>query len=81
MPKLLGQNAAKYPNVDISVTIANTEEIAQDLRLNHLDIGIVEGKDNPDDFLVEKFMDDEMVLIVPNDHPLAKAKATGIEQL
>lgn len=81
LPKVLAQTANKYPNIDIVVTIANTEEISQALRINHLDVGIVEGGVNPADFAVESFMEDEMILIVPNSHPLTKETLVTPEKL
>lgn len=81
LPKVLAQTATKYPAVDIVVTIANTEEIVQALRINHLDVGIVEGQVNPADCAMEPFMEDEMVLIVPNEHPLKQKTAVKPEDL
>ena len=81
LPKVLAQTATKYPAMDTSVTIANTEEIVQALRVNHLDVGIVEGKVNSADFAVEPFMEDEIVLIVPNDHPLKLKTAVKPQDL
>ncbi len=74
LPRLVGQTAVKYPRLDIAVTIANTEQIAQSLSQNHLDIGLVEGRVNADEFSIELFWEDEMVLIAPVGHPLSTGK-------
>ncbi|AHF06585.1 LysR family transcriptional regulator [Desulfitobacterium metallireducens] len=70
LPELVSQMAAKYSKLDVSVTIANTEEIAQDLSQNRLDIALVEGRVSATEFILESFMEDEMVLIAPPGHPL-----------
>lgn len=81
LPKVLAQTAKKYPSIDIVVTIANTDEISQALHHNHLDIGIVEGQVNLSDLSMEPFMEDEMVLIVPNEHQLREKTAAKIDDL
>lgn len=81
LPRLVGQTAAKYPNLDISVTIANTEEITQDLIQNRLDIGLLEGRVSATDFILEQFMEDEMVLIAPPGHSLASLKVVTAKDI
>lgn len=81
LPKLVGQTAAKYPNLDISVTIANTEEITQDLSQNRLDIGLLEGRVSATEFILEQFMEDEMVLIAPPGHPLAMVNVVTVKDM
>ncbi len=77
LPRFLAEVASEYPNVDVQVTIANTEAIFQALRQNQLDIGLVEGSVNETWLEVEPFMQDEMILILANTHPLANlAKVT-----
>ncbi|MDI6877969.1 MAG: LysR family transcriptional regulator [Desulfitobacteriaceae bacterium] len=71
LPRFLAEVASEYPNVDVQVTIANTEEISQALRQNQLNIGLVEGTINETGLEVEPFMQDEMILILANTHPLA----------
>ncbi|WP_188990710.1 LysR substrate-binding domain-containing protein [Paenibacillus nasutitermitis] len=52
--------------------IANTDEIAQAVHANELGIGLVEGNVECRDILVTPpFMEDEMVLVAPRNHPLS----------
>ncbi|AGA68446.1 transcriptional regulator [Desulfitobacterium dichloroeliminans LMG P-21439] len=81
LPELISQMATGYPNLNISVTIANTEEIAQGLRQNRLDIALVEGVVNEREFMVEPFMEDEMILIAPAGHPLTKIRSVSAKDL
>lgn len=81
LPKVLSRTATKYPELDIVVTIANTEEITQALRAHHLDVGIIEGQVNTTDLVSEELMDDEMILIVPKGHPLAKEAGVTVRDL
>lgn len=73
LPAILGEYTSQYPNVDIDVSIANTEEILSDVR-NGLTLGLVEGDVAGNDLTLTPFITDEMVLIVPNSHPLAKQR-------
>ncbi|MEL1135669.1 LysR family transcriptional regulator [Desulfitobacterium sp. THU1] len=81
LPELVSQMATRYPQLNISVTIANTEEIAQGLRQKRLDIALAEGEMNDREFMVEPFMEDEMVLIAPPVHPLTKSKSVSAKDL
>lgn len=75
LPRLIAQFAGQYPQVDIQATIANTEDIAQAIRANELDVGLVEGQvDYADIALNQPFMEDEMVLVVPPDHALSECQ-------
>ncbi|WP_306293563.1 LysR substrate-binding domain-containing protein [Paenibacillus sp. 32352] len=83
LPRFLAEFTAQYPQIDISVTIGNTEEIAQAVRSHELDIGLVEGNvEHAEIELQPPFMEDELVLVAPADHPLCVVKkAVDIEML
>ncbi|OAB41759.1 LysR family transcriptional regulator [Paenibacillus glacialis] len=71
LPCLLAQFVNQYPQVDIQVTIANTEEIAQAVHSNELDVGLVEGHVEYSEIQVQPpFMEDEMLLVSSVVHPL-----------
>lgn len=79
LPRLIADFARQYPQVDIQVMIANTEEIAQAVRANELDIGLVEGKVDYADILVDHpFMEDEMILVAPGSRADGAAEAGGV---
>ncbi|WP_242143845.1 MULTISPECIES: LysR family transcriptional regulator [unclassified Bacillus cereus group] len=70
LPKILAPYAKENPYVEVHTFISNTEEVLQSLRSNQIDIGLVEGQVVYADIDVEPFMQDEMKLIVPPNHPL-----------
>lgn len=75
LPRLLSQFVNQYPQVDVHVNIANTEEIAHGIHTHELDIGLVEGEtEYPEIQLNPPFMEDEMVLITPSSHPLTSLR-------
>jgi len=81
LPFVVAEFAAQYPKVEIETTIANTEEIIQAVRANHLDIALVEGEVNHPDIVVRPIMKDELILVVPNHHPLARLPIATSEHL
>lgn len=81
LPLAVAEFAAQYPKVEIETSIANTEEIIQGVQTNHLDIGLVEGEVNRSDVLVRPLMEDEIILLVPNQHPLARLPIVTSERL
>ncbi|SEG28815.1 LysR family transcriptional regulator [Paenibacillus sp. UNC499MF] len=72
LPRLLADYAKHYPKVDIHSTIANTVEVVQGVRRDHFHIGLIEGAADAPDVEIEPFMEDEMILIAPRDHPLTR---------
>ncbi|BCJ86579.1 selenium metabolism-associated LysR family transcriptional regulator [Effusibacillus dendaii] len=81
LPRLLSVYARHYPDVEISVTIGNTEVIADHALNNRIDVGLVEGPVNPANLVITPFLEDEMVLIVPTTHRLAAIGRVHIEDL
>jgi len=81
LPFAVAEFAVHYPGVEIDTSIANTEEIIQAVRNNQLDIGIIEGEVNHTDIRIHSIMDDELIVVVPNQHPLAKLPIVTSEHL
>ncbi|TGE32919.1 selenium metabolism-associated LysR family transcriptional regulator [Desulfosporosinus sp. Sb-LF] len=81
LPFVLAEFAAQFPNVDIEASIANTEEMIQAVRANHLDLALVEGEVNYSDLDIRPIMEDEIILVVPNQHALARLPVVTAEHL
>lgn len=74
LPKVLAEYAGQFPLVDVQIIISNTEEVIEGVRTNQLDIGLIEGETNAHDIHIESFMEDEMIIIVPSNHPLSQVR-------
>jgi DNA-binding transcriptional LysR family regulator len=81
LPALLGDFKAKYPEVSIRLQVANTDGIVSMVENNVIDLGVVEAPVNNKNLVVENCRMDQMVLIVPHGHELAKKKAVPISEL
>lgn len=81
LPSLLGIFKKQMPNVKVSLTIKNTPSILADLSNDVIDLALVEGIVEQKHLVVEKFAEDELVLVCPVDHPWMNRKEIQIEEL
>ena len=81
LPSLLGRFKKQTPEITVSLTIKNTPSVLEDLSNDVIDIALVEGIVENENFIVEKFADDELVLVFPTDHPWKDRSEINIEEL
>ncbi|MGG0795696.1 LysR family transcriptional regulator [Brevibacillus laterosporus] len=74
LPKQLVMYTKEYPKVQTQVKINNTREIIEALIDEKIEVGLIEGSISSSDVDVQVFMEDQLVLLVPNDHSLARKK-------
>ncbi|HEX9014931.1 MAG TPA: LysR family transcriptional regulator [Chloroflexota bacterium] len=72
LPPLLGKFKKKYPGVEVTLEIYNSQQVEQ-LLLQHqqLDLGVTERPVQEDALYSEAFDTDELAIIVSPDHPFA----------
>ncbi|MGB4413361.1 MAG: LysR family transcriptional regulator [Paludibacter sp.] len=81
LPPLLADFHKRYEDIQVSLTISNTEQIEQSLNNNSIDFGIVEGQAKNTLFKYTEFIQDEIVPVVAANHTLAIQKEISIDQL
>lgn len=81
LPALLGDFKAKYPEVTIRLSVANSDAIVTMVENNAIDLGLVEAPVNNKNLSVEMCRLDKMVLIVPPGHELDGEKEVSINRL
>lgn len=81
LPGLLGSFGKRHTDLKFNLTIANTPTILEKLTNNEIDIALVEGTVKNSDFMIEKFAEDELILIAPFNHHWKKRKMIDIEEL
>lgn len=81
LPSLLGDFKAKNVDVKLRLRVSNTEGIVSMVENNVIDLGVVEGPVTNKNLLVEVCRTDEMVLIVPPHHDLAKLERATAKDL
>ena len=65
LPSSLRTFKERYPDVKVSLRIANTRQIEEGIALNELDLGFVGERPTAKDLFVRPYQSDELVLIVP----------------
>lgn len=81
LPPLLGRFKKAYPDVTVTLTERDTAGIIQDTLEGRVELGIVGAKAGEVQLVQEKFMDDEMCLIVPTGHNWAIRGAVMMDDL
>lgn len=81
LPDLLGHYRAHYPKIELSLEIANADDIQERLLANEIEIGFVEGPVTHADLHHEVWQRDELVLIVSKEHPLAQQEHLHVEEI
>ncbi|WP_318615235.1 LysR substrate-binding domain-containing protein [Sporosarcina sp. YIM B06819] len=81
LPSLLGRFKKRKPEMKVTLTINNTPRVLEDLSNDVIDLALVEGMVENKDFIVEKFAEDELILVCPFDHPWKNRKEINIEEL
>ena len=72
MPRVLALFAQNYPQINIKVQVDSTRMIAKSVVNREIDIAVVGGyipEKLKKDLEIEKFVEDELILIVPKYHP------------
>jgi len=74
LPQVFYSFSKDYPEVQIKVSVSNTESIIDHLYAGIIDIGIVEGNIKKTEVHSEEIAEDEMVIIASDENPLTKKK-------
>ncbi|MEC0275902.1 LysR family transcriptional regulator [Peribacillus frigoritolerans] len=81
LPSLLGRFKKQQPEIKVTLTIKNTPRVLEDLSNDVIDLALVEGLVENTDFIVDKFAEDELILVCPTDHPWKDRKEIQLEEL
>ncbi|MBF0357449.1 MAG: LysR family transcriptional regulator [Magnetococcales bacterium] len=81
LPTILSSYHELFPKVRVRMTVDNTRLIVRKLEDATIDIGIVEGPVQNKNINVIPCLEDELIVILPPGHPLAKFKEIPISKL
>ncbi|BAP57145.1 transcriptional regulator, LysR family protein [Thioploca ingrica] len=81
LPILLGDFKLKYPEVRIRLRVSNTDEIVSMVESNTIDLGVVEAPVANKSLVVTLCRMDQLVAIVPPNHPLAQVPEVSVKEL
>ncbi|WP_456375885.1 LysR family transcriptional regulator [Thiolapillus sp.] len=81
MPHLLGVFIQRYPEIQPRLFVTNREQILQRLKENQDDLLIMGKVPDELDVTATAFLDNDLVVIAPPGHRLAKRRAIPLKQL
>lgn len=81
LPQTIAGFYRRYPNVRITLTSDNTENITKALLAGKIDLGLVEGPVHSRDLKLELLMNDELVVVASSKNELAKSSSLSLEDL
>lgn len=81
MPHLLGAFIAQYPDVEPRLAVTNRSKVLERLKSNEDDLLIMGQVPQEIAVHASPFIDNELVVVAPLDHPLAGVRDITLEQL
>jgi DNA-binding transcriptional LysR family regulator len=81
LPGLLGRFREKYPEVMVRLIIGDTDGVVEGVARGELETGVVGAPVDDDRLASEPLCQDELVLVVPPDHPWAGGEPVDPSQL
>ena len=81
LPKFIKRFKKKYPLISVTLFIADTDEIEEEVLRGDIELGIVGSKNSQKSLAYKELWDDELVLAVPAKHRLAKKKEISVSEL
>ena len=80
LPRMLGAFHREYPQLRIRAISHNTEDVLEALVQRQIGIALIEGPALRRDVRTQPFLEDELLLVTPPDHPWA-GKEIGPEKI
>jgi DNA-binding transcriptional LysR family regulator len=81
VPRILGTFRQRYPGINISLQIANRQQILDRLANNLDDLYFIGQPPDNLEINLRHFLDNPLVVIAPRNHPLAQEKLISLERL
>jgi DNA-binding transcriptional LysR family regulator len=81
LPAIIGTFTTRFPEVNVSLAIADTRQIIETILSGDLELGVVGAASNNSSILQTHLVEDEMCLVVPTDHRWSGRKQVTTKQL
>lgn len=80
-PRLLGEFSSRYPGIEVSLRVANREQVLASLAENLDDLYLLGQPPEGMDVIAQPFMDNPLVALAAPDHPLARAQRIPLTRI
>ena len=81
LPGLVGDFKKEHPHFILSLKIADTKEIIQDVLQDDVEFGMIGAKLDHPSLHFEKYEEDEIIVVASSGHPLARKKRVDVEEI
>ena len=81
LPALLASFRDEYPQVEVQMTISDTADVITRLLADKATVGFIGAVAQRPGLRLERLVGDELVLVVPSDHPFAGRKRVSVADL
>jgi DNA-binding transcriptional LysR family regulator len=81
VPRIIAKFHSQHPKIAVRLSIKNTGQVEEGIIKNEFDLGFVGGHLISDEIEMLPWLTDELVLIVPPDHTLARRKQVKLGDL
>lgn len=81
VPRLLGPFCQRYPGIDISLRVTNHQRLQESMATNEDDLYIISQTPDQPDLTIHPFLENPLIVLGPQNHPLAHQRNVPIEKL
>jgi len=81
LPEILGEFKKRHSNTKLLLSIGNTPNIIEKLENNMIDLALVEGVIDNKSLDIQKFAEDELILVCPFDHEWKNREEIDVQEL
>lgn len=81
LPQWMGDLNKEHPRFNLSLKIADTQKIVQEVLEGNVEFGVIGAKVKHPSLHYEKIEEDEIIVVGPVDHPSLRKKGIDLERL
>jgi DNA-binding transcriptional LysR family regulator len=81
LPQWMGDFNKDHPRFNLSLKIADTQKIVQEVLEGNVEFGVIGAKVKHPFLHYEKVEEDEIIVVAPADHPYARKKGMELERM
>lgn len=81
LPELVARFLARHPGIDVVLAEQTSVEAIHAVQTGLADFGVISGNMPADDLCLRPWKHDELVVVLPNEHPLATSASLGLRDI
>ncbi|MFK9119462.1 LysR substrate-binding domain-containing protein [Peribacillus castrilensis] len=81
LPKILGEFKTEFPEIEVTLKIGSTPSILKQLKKDEIQIALVEGEVEGGEYKVNRFAEDEVVVVCSANHKWKDWEKVCIEEV